>query len=45
MKKKIALKFTNVKDIELKDEDYQSDSDEHMDLMFQKFKKFLRHKK
>lgn len=41
----LALKFTNVKDMTLEDEDCRSESDEEMNFMFCKFKEFLRHEK
>lgn len=42
-KKNIALKATDVKDVELEDVDLQSESDEYMNLTFHKFNLFLRH--
>ena len=44
-KKSLALKFKNIKDMELEDEDCQSKSNKNMELMFRKFKEFLRHAK
>lgn len=33
------------KDMESEDKEYQSENDEYMDLIFQKFKEFLMHEK
>ena len=41
----LALKVTNVKDMESENKDCQSESDEDINLMFLKFSKFLRHEK
>lgn len=43
-KKNIALKVTNIKNIESHDAGCQRKSNKNMKLMFQKFKEFLRHK-
>lgn len=42
-KKIIAIKTTNIKDMESDDEDCQSEINKYMKLMFKKFKESLRH--
>lgn len=44
-RKSIALKSTNIEDMESEDEECQCEINKFMKLMFQKFKELLRHKK